>query len=447
MSMKKITTFLVILLCVVLLFSACNNTEDPNQSTAGTGEKVLDVYYLASDPAATSIVKGYLSKDPNVKLNAVAFQSVEEMDLRISTESSSGKGADVVLFSSVTTLDTAKMAINNAFLDLAPYLSADESFDAANYYPVLNAGKVGEKQVLMPLRFQVQHLLTSEEKLAASGISLNEGYSASDLMNALAANAASCNEDQSAMQCLFSGTPSGILYDALRLSNVQIADMSGKTLSVSEDTFREYAEYAKMAYRQFMKSAQILKLYSRDFVGGVSKLTTMLSKDPLPYQMRYYDAMFGQALEEKLQVLAFPNYGEPNALTADVSLYAAALQSADQPQAAYDFIRYAMDAAAGEITNDLPVSRKAVSALLDDLCANSGKNINIGSMTVKVPVMSESLRKSCEGILTRITSGNIQNSAIASIFAESMQSYIMGQATFEECYKTFQNRINLYLYE
>ncbi len=445
--MKKISSVLIILLCFVLLLSACNNTENPGPTAATIGENTLDVYYLASDPAASFIVKGYLSKDPHVKLNAVAFQSVEEMDLRISTEATSGKGADVVLFSSGTTLDTAKMAINNAFLDLAPYLSADVSFDAANYYPVLDAGKTGEKQALMPLRFQVQHLLTSEEKLAAGGISLKEGYTYSDLMNVLAANAASCNSDQSAMQCLFSGTPGGILYDALRLANVQIADMNGKTLSVSEATFREYAEYAQMAYGQFMKSAQILKLYNRDFVGGVSKLTTMLAKDSLPHQMRYYGALYDQGLEEKLQLLTFPNYGDPNALTADVSLYAAALQSADQPQAAYDFIRYAMDTATGEITNDLPVSRKAVSALLDYLCSNPGKNIPIGSKYVKISLMSQSLRASCEGILGKIRSGNIQNSAIASIFDESMESYLMGQAAFEECYKTFQNRINLYLYE
>jgi len=445
--MKKTCSVIAVLLCFILLLSACGKEEAPNQTTAARGEQVLDVYYLTGDPAAAFIARGYRSGDSNLIINAEAFQSVEEMDLRISTESGSGKGADVVLFSGTTTLDTAKMAANHAFLDLAPYLSADNTFDAANYYCVLDAGKVGELQAMMPLRFQLQYFLTSEEKLAAGGISLKEGYSASELMNALISNASSCNEDQSAIQCLFRGTPGGILYDALRLTNVQIADVSGKNLSVTEDTFREYAEYAQMAYGQFMKSAQILKLYSRDFVGGVSKLTTMLSRDSVPYQMRDYSAMFDQGLEERMEVLTLPNCGEPNALTADVTLYAAALQSADQPQAAYDFIRYAMDTGVGEVTNDLPVSRKAVSALLDELCANSGKSMNIGSMNVKIPAMSEELRGSCEKILERITSGNIRNSAIAAIIDESMQNYLMGKATFEEACKMFQNRMNLYLYE
>lgn len=445
--MKKTCSVIAVLLCFILLLSACGKEEAPNQTTAAREAQVLDVYYLAGDPAAAFIARGYRSGTSNLIINAVAFQSVEEMDLRISAESGSGKGADVVLFSSTTTLDTAKMAANHAFLDLAPYLSADNSFDADNYYCVLDAGKVGEQQAMMPLRFQLQYFLTSEEKLAAGGISLKEGYSASELMNGLASNAATCNEDQSAIQCWFRGTPGGILYDALRLTNVQIADVSGKTLTVTEDTFREYAEYAQMAYGQFMKSAQILKLYSRDFIGGVSKLTTMLSKDSVPYQMRDYSAMFDQGLEERMEVLTLPNCGEPNALTADVTLYAAVLQSADQPQAAYDFIRYAMDTGVGEVTNDLPVSRKAVSALLDELCANSGKNMNIGSMNVKIPAMSEELRGSCENILGRITSGNIRNSAIASIIDESMQNYLMGKATFEEACKVFQNRMNLYLYE
>ena len=93
------------------------------------------------------------------------------------------------------------------------------------------------------------------------------------------------------------------------------------------------------------------------------------------------------------------------------------------------------------------MSRKAVSVLLDELCANSGKSMNIGSMNVKIPAMSEELRGSCERILERITSGNIRNSAIASIIDESMQNYLMGNATFEEACKMFQNRMNLYLYE
>lgn len=445
--MNKACSMLLILLCMIFVLSACANLNPLDSTTKGNTEKELTVYYLSKDTAATFIVRGYKPEDATVKINAVAFNSAAEMDLRLSTEAGSGKGADVVLFPSATTLDTAKMAINNAFLDLTPYLSSDGSFDPANYYPVLDAGKVGGKQALMPLRFRPQYLLTSEEKLTNAGIALSEKYSASELMSALAANAANCAEGESAIQCLYSGAYVGILYDTMRLANVQIADMNSKTLTVSDDTFRVFSEYAKMAYGQIQKSEQILKLYSRDFVGGVSKLTTMLSVDPLPFQMRYYEALFDQALEEKLEVLAMPNHEDAGALTVDVGLYAAVLQSTDCPKEAYAFVRYAMDSAAGDVTNTLPVSKSAVTAVLDELCAQAGKRVNIGSMFVNIPVMSDELRASCEELLGRIDSGNIRNCAVSDIFAESMQGYITGESTFEECYETFKNRMNLYLYE
>ena len=249
------------------------------------------------------------------------------------------------------------------------------------------------------------------------------------------------------MQSISQFDPMAHLYNTLRLTGVPLLDEQDKKLLISKDKLQEYADYGKMAYEQIYKSNQILQKYSRDFVGGVSRLTTMLSDTSLPFQMRYYDALFAQGLGQNLQIVAYPNNDDAGKLTADISLYAAIRNNTDQPQEAYWFVRFAMDASVGDITNDLSVSRKATEALLDELCRNKGKDINIGAMNVTISPMTEMLRLSCEDMLEQVGSGSIRNGVIEEIFAETMKGYITGEAAFDGCWMDFQNRAELYLYE
>jgi len=444
---KRTLCILCVLLCGTLLFCGCTTIDTPETSTQGTTqESKLEIYYLASDPVAQAIVSGYRALS-TIKLGLTAFADVEEMDLRIAAEIGSGKGPDVVLFTDATTLDTAKMATNNAFLNLSELLTADKTFAEDNYYPVLDAGKVGDAQMLMPLRFSLHYLLTSEEKLQNSGISLPENYTASELMEVLATNAEVCGDDQSAMQTLNGSSIGGLIYDRLRLSNIQVVNMANREVCIMEEVFQEFSEHAKLSYNQFVKSAQILKTYSRDFVGGVSKLTTLMSNETPLFQLRYYNALFDQGLNETMTVLTYPNYDAPQELTADISLYGAILKGTDVQQEAYNFIRYAMDSEVGEYTNDLSINRASVDAQITLFCENPGKRVNIGSMFVDIPKMSGDLREVCESLLNKVASGSIRNSAIDGIFTEAMEDFICGNASYEDCYTKFKNKIGLYVNE
>jgi hypothetical protein len=242
-------------------------------------------------------------------------------------------------------------------------------------------------------------------------------------------------------------TIGGLLYNTLRLTNIQVVDYSNASVSVAEEVFKEYAAYAQMNYTHLKRSQEILQLYSRDFIGAMERLTTLVSNESFFYQWRYYTALYDQGMGEIFCPITIPNYDNADALTADICLYAAIPQSTDQPQAAYDFVRFAMDSSVSDATHDLSVSRKVAKTMLNDLYTNPGKKVNIGSMYVQVPTMSNDLRTMCEETLERIASGNIRNGVIDSIFTETMGDYITGKAEFDTCYEKFLNQVNLYLYE
>ena len=447
--MKKSCLISVLLLVCIMLFSAC--TPSGNNSTTGNTSPndpaCLDIYYLADDAGSIHIINSFKSTTADITVNATGFKSVEEMDTRISAEISGNKGPDVILFPGTTSLDTAKMAANQAFLDLSAMLDGDESYDAKNYYSVLDAGLIGGKQLLMPLRFRLQYHTTTQERLTAAGMNLPETYTTSQLMAAFHSHAASTGDDISAMMCTVDASIGALLYDTLRLTGVEIVDPESKTLTVSDDVFLEYAEYARLSLEQIRKAGNLIRTYGGDFTGGLTHITSVYVCDQLPLYMRYYEALFRKGLDEKLQLLYLPNCADPASLTADISLYAAIPKSTDAKQTAFDFVRFAMDSTVGDIGNDLPINRNSVALHLDQLCRDAGKSVKLPTGVVTVPVMSETLRQQCEQTLDRISSGSIRSGVIDDIFTESMEAYITGEADFESCYAKFKNQMNLYLYE
>ena len=447
--MKRMCRLVLVILSTLALLSACT----PSGNTGTTGNTspsepaCLDIYYLADDACSVHMIQSFQSSTADITVNATAFNSVEEMDTRIAAEISGNKGPDVILFPSTTSLDTVKMAANQAFLDLSAMLDGDESYDEKNYYSVLDAGQIGGKQLLMPLRFRLQYHTTTQERLTAAGMELSENYTASQLMAAFHSHADSAGDDISAMMCTVDASIGALLYDTLRLTAVEIMDPESKTLTVSDQVFQEYAAFARLSLEQIRKSGNLIRTYGGDFTGGLTHITSVYVCDQLPLYLRYYDALFGKGLNESFQPLYLPNYADPASLTADISLYAAIPQSTDAKQTAFDFVRFAMDSTLGDIGNDLPINRSSVALHLDQLCRDAGKSVKLPTGIVTVPVMSEALRQQCEQTLDRISSGSIRSGVIDDIFTEAMEAYITGEADFEECLAKFKNQMNLYLYE
>ena len=177
------------------------------------------------------------------------------------------------------------------------------------------------------------------------------------------------------------------------------------------------------------------------------RYTVILSNTSLFSTSRYYGAIYSQAFEEDIRVLTYPDLLEPEALTVDISLYAAVLNTTDKPYEAYAFVRSAMDADFGNLNEQLPVSKTGTSEFLAYLRNTTGKWVTVESVMVMVSGMSEEQKEMCEEILARITAGSIPNAGLAKIFADTMHPAMHGETDFESCYRDFQEELELYLNE
>ena len=451
---------MIVLMCIVLLlFGGCRINERPVDTTEApvresapardTEAKLdgqLDIYYLSETVStARNVVYKFARSQSYIKINATAFESVEEMDQQITSDIMRGDGPDVILFPKNTQLDTAKLALNGTFLDLSPMLQEDEAFLSTNYYPVLDAGIIGDGQYLMPLRMEVLYMMTTQKRFESS-LALEDDYTLEQLMQALAENAAWRNPDESAMHTMYSFD--AYLYDLLRLTGVQLVDLAELKQTVDKATFLEYAQFAQMAYGQCLSAAMQMRDYGTSNLGEMLRRNTVvLTSQSLPCNLRYFSSLYSGGLDEEIRLVTHPCQYNTGSLIADISLYAAVLSNSDNPQGAYNFVRYAMDFGFENINEQMPVCREGVDDLLAVLSGSQGKTVIVNSRVVVVDKMSPEREEMCRNLLDRITEGSISNGGLRRIVSDVMNAFVKGESEFERCWEQFESETECYLYE
>lgn len=441
----------IAVLCSLLLFTsltACGGGNSvPHSDPASAGAADLTVYYTPGNPDVQAMVTRFQRDNPALTVEALAFEDAASLDSRLSDESEEGSGPDVVLFSDAAALDTQQMAAAGDFADLAPLLAGDASYSPEDYFPLLDAGRIGERQFFLPLRFRIHYLISSREKLESEGLSLPSPYSMPQLMERMEAAAENNPNDTSGLQILSQWTPGGLLYDVLRLSGILVLDWEGQRVDLSQKECLLYAAYARSCVEQVRKSEELLKPYQHDFIGAFSKLTFFMTKSQLAYTARQYDAIFAQGLEQEMCLLPYTSF-DGSGIVGDVTLYAAILERSSHRELAYDFLRSAMDSpmsAADPLSGDFSVSRPQVSALLDALAAGNGKSMSIGAKRVLIPALSPQRREEIQAILDQVQSGSIRNAALEKILARSMQPYLEETGDFSACYAEMTQQLEAHL--
>lgn len=418
------------------------NTEEQQEQVTDkqkdSDEEGLEVYYVTDDYASVKLISWFREEYPDIKLNRVLFSKVEDMDAQLAAISSTGKGPDVILFPSTTTLNVEEMASGGNFADLLPMLEADQTYDENNYYPVFNSGQINGKQFLMPLRLDCHYMISSKGKIQNAGIDVS---TISSLMQGLMRTVETAEADACA---LLGGVN---VYTWLRMTGVDILDKELEEISVSKELMQEYASFAQTRYKEIDKVEPVRTLYNNDFIQAFPLWTGVLANGSMPFIMRTADTYIKSGIEDQLQFVTYPNYEEPDTITADVILYAAVMDNSDEKESAFTFVRTLMDAALASQIKDIPISKAGTALLLDDLSKYGGKTFSVGASKITVQQMTPELRAECEAILDKIAAGSIRNHALESIITETMEPYILGEADFDSCYTKFKNQMEIYLYE
>lgn len=455
--MKKCRKQLIgLVTATVLLLTSCGQSHTVSSAENGKeggdiGTGRLQVYYLSGSESSETILSSFEKDVTDIKIDRVPFASVEAMDAQITEQLQEDSGPDVILFTGDTGLDTMQMAFDGSFMDLSEMMNTVEK---EQYYPLFGAGQANGRQVLLPLGFRLNYLLTTEEKLAEFDVALKDGYTVEDVFSAIETISNGCDDSQVAASVTYQVSPARMLYDQLRLTGVELVDYARQKVTTDQSVLETYAGYVKGLFQEFEKGKSVLTAHSHDFIGGMSKIGGLLAREQVAFYARYYDTLFAEGLGQKMKLIAYPDLADEKELTVDVTLYAAVSPNSKQWQNASRFLQYALDVNYGSTASDLSVRRENVEAMdgkslsvLQTLSFNRGKGIELGSKTVMISPLDEEICQMLLTLLQRVSHGSIRSSKIERAIDNAMTDFIKGTEDFESSYAGLMNELQLYLYE
>ena len=187
------------------------------------------------------------------------------------------------------------------------------------------------------------------------------------------------------------------LYDALRFSGVWSADPTQKDIPVSEDVLSEYARYVKAPQ---------------------------------------------DTVSPELLGAPCPQYGSDDAITADITLYAAINPRAEKKDKYLEFLRHALTTPEGQGEGQgLSVCRTAAQKYLKTHKWRAKWIKAVCPDAVQASKMPDAAKTAWETALEKVSSGSIRNAYWARIFSAAMDGYTKGDMAFEECLEALKGRL------
>ena len=439
--MKKI----LYLLCLVVFASGCSlprksvgvdttPTNSSIESTVDITEKdSISVAYMEEDLASTAIIESFYSE--TVELIPVVLSEDAFDNYLLYTNDP----ADIVLIPHSTQVYTAAYALQNCVHKLDEILP--KITEGTEYYPVLDAGKIDGSQYFLPLRFHLPYLLTTELNLEIFGLSALEQ---SDMKTWMVQIQAASEKENAEKGMLFTPMESNIgtaLYNALRLSGAWVADPASPGAPVTEELLYEYGQYIKTLWKETEHTkAQRLRthsIYPYPLVSSES-IPFVFGEGCLPDIFR----VFAEGNSSQPVLLGHPQYSSANAITADITLYAAIQTKRDNYTQIQEFLRHAFTTPEGQGTQEgLSVCCAAVATYMDHLASQTATAFSDGPYYRTVQGLSEPVRSACELVLDQVVSGSIRSAYWDRLFSNEMEAFSSGEKSYEECIQSLSSRL------
>lgn len=448
----KTTQFRIIvaLIALCLLLTSCMQqpveTQPPETQTttaptiAPTTEpsnepesRKLYVAYMETDLASVQIVESFVSEDIELIPVILSEESFDDFLLRHDYY------ADVILIPNTTEISTAAYALDYRVGKMNRFLP--EITEGVDYYPVLDAGVVDGFQYYLPLRFEVPYLLTTQQQMDQTEISLPSKYTMKQWMQEVNRCAENYEPEDGVIVLLQPEANIGAaLYDALRLSGVWAADPTEKAPPVSEPILSEYAQYVKTAWDQ-TETAYAQLAASRSMhpypLSRSDQIAFVQGQGCIPDVFMVYDAVCTDA-----QFLPYPQYEKANAVTAEITLYAAIWTGDQKQDEIREFLRHAFTTPEGQgVQQGLSVCCTAVQSYLDGLSQQTERIYGDGPFFAETSGLSDVARKACEKALNQIVSGSIRNAYWVRTFSTAMEGFTNGSVSYDECFDKLKARL------
>lgn len=448
---QRIIWLLGMLILITCIFSGCGNQTAENlpvnpANPANPEEAALSVYVVKSDALYQKAANAFKQEAGESALTVTSFDSYESMQDKLNTELMAGGGPDVILYNSRQgQIDAQKLAQSGTFLPLDSYI---EDLDPEVYPSVLmDAGHIEDKQYFVPFSYNLIYGFTTEQLME------DRGYSASDslyeMITSEANTLASVSDRASNALIIKRLDPVNSFFDA---AGVTLFDKNTGEIIVDKAEVEAICNFIKsVVYDEGEKRAALnKKSSSNDFAAAVRDFSFFTEDYSFMNNVRFYQSFFAATANSPMVALPYHKLNNPEELCASIVCFGGVNANTKVPDKAYALLQYILDF---DVTNNFskyeeshayyaPVSLTVYQNALNELSSTNG----IGTR-VTIDPLSEENAQELSAFSQRITQATIPNMALGKSFGEIFDPYLLGKDSFDNCYKTFLNRLQIYVSE
>ena len=461
--MRKSAKLMTGILICALGITACSRDNGKKSSGAQTEGKTTDV--LLSENSENIEISIYCQDGialfnnairefkllSDVDVNVERFEDTAEMELRITTETLSGKGPDVWLFSDRSnSLDIHKMMMNGSFYVLDEFLEEEKKYGGyqeEKYYScMMDAGSLGGKQYILPLSFNMTQYYADSSLIDAYYPSLQDGYDMQELLQALREECDRTQNDPYSMGAMFTGQMNYPVYMIIEESQKSILNYEEKQVALDREMMEEMMGFWKL-WSERNKSEEILGKYGKD-LSVLTHYSFMSDGTSMLNAVRHNVSQYAIS-EIKPYLYMMPAWDQQDSYMAYITEFGGVNKNSGHPKEAYDFLRTVMDYQVvynfnkfdSSLYYNLPVNKTILNSALQLVSMQKG----MGKFDIQ-PLPKE-YTEQIEDILDHIDTAVIRNPKAEAIIKEVTMPYFTGEQEFDVCYTTLENRLKLYMAE
>jgi len=376
---------------------------------------------------------------PDVEVEVRDFENDwEGYDALLSAELPAGKGPDLLLMGAHQFPDIYKVMDTGVFCDLNDFIGSDPDFGLDDYNKVvMDSGIYRGKRYLTPISYLTKMLLTTEEALAAAGMSIEgiktfDGY-ASEVKRYL-------EEHDSTKAVYYHGVNNGWTM-FFPWSGLRVVDYENKKANVGGDDFKKVID----AYKDIFTQDTTGSYYS----SGNYLSDALRNGDMLLYQVHPtlpFTSYYAELSVESSPVY-FPFPAVNGRTTALVWASAAILDSAKNKANAYAFLKILLSKKIQfEDYNSFLNPRYAMPVLntVFDEMASAAAEFTKGWLSISVPA---STVRDYIDMYANVDDCQLYGVEVMSEVWTYMMPYFKDEDTYENCLNRTRNFLELYIGE
>lgn len=405
-------------------------------------EQTLTVYTVEGDALYTAAVEGYKNTNPDVTLNVVKFASYEELNAQMTTELLSGKGPDVLLFNSLySTTDYYKFSQSGVFLPLDSYMSTLK--DGSCYTTLLDAGKIGEQQYVLPMSWNLLQIYSTQE------IVKQHGYDDESIYDVLLTEADRLAEEAQYAAASLSLMRADPLNFFLENTGTVVVDTENGTFVADKEKVEETATVVKSFFDHLKKIQAINTTYKNDFAGAVSHFTFLIEQYSFMHNLRFYQTVYPAFTQQQMYAAYFPQF-EGNGLSAQIVHYGGINANTKNADAAWELLQFILNTPFSTDFNKYdtggvyyaPVTVAGYENCVVQLETQSGQGPK-----VRLAPLDQKNAAFLRSVPEKVSEAYIPNPVLGGLVDGCTMDYLTGIASFDDCYAELENQISRYLQE